>query len=62
MEGAEEKAVSGAKALISKLNWKHGLLLATSIGLYLYPQPVLKLLIPVVSKFNKNHALVQCST
>ena len=62
MQEAEEKAVSGVKTIISKLNWKHGVFLATSIGLFLYPQPILKLFIPLVSKLNKNRSLVECQT
>ena len=40
------------------MNWKHGLILA-AVGLILYPKPIIKLFMPLVSKFSKNHSPVK---
>jgi hypothetical protein len=48
-----------AGSLLGRLNWKHGLVAAALVAIYLYPKPLIKLCMPLAELFNHNHPSVK---
>jgi hypothetical protein len=59
-EQAKDTLLDKAKAILCKVTWKHALVIAIPLILYIYPRPILKLFVPIASKINKNHPTVAC--
>lgn len=50
-----------AKTVLSNFTWKHVLIVAIPLAIYIYPRPILRLFMPIAGKINKNHPNVVCS-
>jgi hypothetical protein len=48
-------------AVIKNVTWKHMLIVAIPLAIYIDPRPILRLFMPIAAKINKNHPTVVCS-
>lgn len=56
-----ESLISKIKEAALKLTWKHAIILTVPICLYIYPKPIIKLFMPIASKFSNNHPNIICN-
>lgn len=57
----EEGVIEKVKALLSRLTWKHALIVSIPLAIYLFPRPIFRLFLPLASKINRNHPPVSCN-
>ena len=63
-ESAEktETIVGRVREVLAKVSWKHALLLSIPLGLYIYPTPLIKLIMPIATKLTGNHPSIICES
>ena len=51
---AAQTITETVKGMLSKVTWKHALIVAASLGIIIYPQPLMRLFVPVIAKISPN--------